>query len=197
MGDIFLSFLFLFLSFFFSSLFSSCFSFLSFPPPTLFFPHHLLLPPKIFCPHICKIPHSQPPFSLHAQKPRRFAVSSATPEPTFGALQSCPICLHPLGFSFSLLRLPLQGRFASASTEKFWPIGLGFLPSSVGAGFFFPTVSVFVQAAPVLIPSPSGLLFYFIQCWHHMAAMATEYIQFLTPDLSVKGLHVLVWSENK
>lgn len=33
-----------------------------------------------------------------------------------------------------------------------------------------------VSAAPVLTSSPSGILFYFIQCWHHMATMATEYI---------------------
>lgn len=73
--------------------------------------------------------------------------------------------------------------------------GWVFLPSSAGAGGFVP------ESAWCGLPQywlPVLLDFYFIQCWHHMATMATEYItlfNFWLQSGILKGS--MLWSGGK
>lgn len=112
---------------FFLSLFSSHFSFLSFSP-SFFLSPSLPFPPTIYHYHLksfvlTSVKHhipSHPFHSMHAN-PEGLPYLPPTPEPTFGALQSCPICLHPLGFSSSL--------FLSAEPSPPVPFELPLMPA--------------------------------------------------------------------
>lgn len=134
----------------------------------------------------------------------------------------CPSCSPPNAWMSSLRRLAWLGTGAVAPWRRhssaeslftypllrlFFRICSSFSSSCVLFFFFFAVLCLgckfcrrvgAVQAAPVLTCSPPGLLFYFIQCWHHMATMATEYITLFTFWLEsglLKGS--MLWSGQK
>lgn len=85
-----------------------------------------------------------------------------------------PSSVLALWHGCALLTYPLL-RISAVLQHIFCHSGLGFF-TILHHGCEFCHVVGTTWAVPVLTSSPPGLLFYFTPCWHHMAAMATEYI---------------------